>query len=61
MKHEADNAKRIFTPKTKVGLGDAAEVVFKPIAKALGKTGCASCRRRKASWNKVLPNINPFA
>jgi len=47
-------------PRT-LGLGDALTKVFAPIAKVVGKSGCAGCRRRAQRLNHMVPNINPFA
>lgn len=35
------------------GLGDAVEILAKPIAGVLGIKNCAACAKRKARWNKV--------
>ncbi len=35
------------------GLGDAVEILAKPIARALGLKDCNGCKKRKAKLNKV--------
>lgn len=37
--------------RRKFGLGDAVEVVAKPVARAFGIKDCAPCQRRKAALN----------
>lgn len=49
------------TATRQVGLGDALTKVFAPVAKIVGKSGCAGCRRRAQKLNRMVPNINPFA
>lgn len=40
------------------GLGDAVEVVAKPIANALGIKNCAPCARRKAALNAAGSRVS---
>lgn len=46
--------------RKKFGLGDAVEVIARPFARLLGKTNCASCKKRQELLNQKLPSLNPF-
>lgn len=55
----------LFKRKTPVGLGDAVEVVAKPVAKAIDRVlgtnleHCGGCARRKAKLNALVPSLRP--
>lgn len=55
---EGANAGRI---RAVVPLGDAVASVAEPIRRALRIPKCPGCLRRRATLNKMMPNINPLA
>lgn len=45
-----------------VGLGDVVAALAQPVAKLVGKTDCAGCKKRKAKLNAAVPDVRrPFA
>jgi cytidine deaminase len=49
----------IINGKRVMGLGDAVATVAEPIRKAARIAPCGSCKQRRATLNRAIPNILP--
>lgn len=52
---------RVVERDAPFGLGDAVAAVAEPIRKTLRIPKCPGCLRRRATLNRMMPNINPLA